>query len=1312
MSAPGDRMSDSGVERYQGGLSSEGDRWQRVWDAFHGALEQPSGERAAYLEAACGGDRTLRDEVLSLLAEHGTADHLLDRGLRLVAPPRPVAPPGAVAAGVSDSHVGQRYQLFNVLGSGGMGEVYRTLDRLTGRVVALKKILSSPRPASPSSTSAVTLTAPGAGHPTGKPAATRGVLLGLRSATPAGALGRELALAREFRLLASLRHPHIISVLDYGFDAGGRPFFTMPLLEDAETVLEAGAGVPLDVRIDFLSRILQALEYLHRQGVIHRDLKPNNVLVSDGRLKLLDFGISIVGSEAEREAARAAGTLLYMAPETLMGEPASAAADLFAVGVVAYQLLAGRHPFAGPQAGALGALIQRMTAEPADLRRLEAPEAVRAVVARLLAPRPEARFNAAAQAQDELCRAAGRPVPEVAGTIRDSFLQAARFVGREGELEALARRLAAAASGRGGVRLIAGESGVGKSRLLEELRTLALVEGILVVRGQAVRHGGRPYQAWRGAVRRLVLGCELSDLEAGTLASLVPDLGELLGRPIEAAPALEPQAARDRLRTVIGELFRRQRSAVLVILEDLHWADGESLELLARLDRVAAELPLLILGSLRDDERLPESLDGVGEVLRLGRLDEGAVGELSASMLGDQRARPELVALLVRETEGNAFFLVEAVRALAEEAGGLDRVAAMALPDQIAAGGIRRVVRRRLERVPGHARPLLRSAAVAGRQLNLEVLARLAPRQELEPWLAACAAASVLEVEDDVWRFQHDKLREGILEEVAAAELPELHRRLALAIESLPSSSAPAAALAHHWLAAGDGERARHAAERAGREALANGAHQDAIRWLRRATELHRRHGARRYRVGALERRLALAHYSLGQLAPTRECLRRSLALLGWPAPGGRLRLGVSLLAHLLLQTLHRAAPDRWRQRRSARGGQGRRERRVEAVRACRLLCEVDYITGKPLRLLHGMLRALNMAESCSTPPGESNAGDDLSLLASVYGASATMFGLIHRSLGPIYIRRAHAAALDAVARRGRHLPDVAFTFLATSGFHLGIGAFDAAEEDLRRGDELYRLVGDGRRWGQVVAWQAAIAELRGEHESCRQYALLICDSSERRGDDNTRAYGLTYRASMALLRGEPERAVEHCRQALAGLEGNIDRVEEKRARSLLARARLRLGDAAAAWSAAEAAARLSAGSPPTMPHSLTGYASVAEVTLALWERELEAGAEAAARRAVRELERYARAFPLGRPRARLARGRLAWLDGRVQAARRADREALRAARGLGMPLEEALAHGQLGRHLESADGECKAHREQAERLLAKLGVCPDSRSP
>ncbi len=721
--------------------------------------------------------------------------------------------------------IGRRYQLLNKLGSGGMGAVYRALDRLTGLSVALKQV-----------------TAPeiemgdGSHHFS---AQTLQLTHGSKE---------RMLLAREFRLLASLRHPNIISVLDYGFDEDQRPYYSMEVVEHPRTLLEAGRLLPKPERVGLLIQALQALAYLHRRGVIHRDVKPSNVMVDDGRVKLVDFGISEargagVRSDATTSPAGVTGTVPYLAPELLHGQPGNEAADLWAVGVMAYELFAGRHPH---ESKTLPAMMMKIVGELPELSTADFDARMIPVLERLLAKDPQERYHDANEVIDELASAAKIEQPKESAAIRDSFLQAARLVGRRDELAELSERLQRAMEGRGSVLLVGGESGVGKSRLLDELRTLSLVQGSLVLTGQSVGQSASPYQVWRQPLRWLCLLADISDEDAAVLKDQVPDIANLLDREIPDAPVVDPQTAQQRLLAVISGLFASLEQPLTVVLEDLHWAGNESLAVLGRLRESIEGLPLFIVGSYRDDERpdLPSELPGVDN-LKLSRLAAKSIAELSESMLGQVGRRKEILALLQRETEGNAFFLVEVVRALAEEAGRLDSVDVSRLPEHISTGGIQKIIQRRLHRVPREARPMLRTAAVIGREIDVEVLRALEPHESLGRWLATCADVAVLEVQGEQWRFAHDRLREVLLHELAPAQRRKLHRGVATAIEEV-YAEAPEhiAALAHHWGGAADfsDEEATAKAvlykEKAGRQALASCATQRAETLLKEGLEL------------------------------------------------------------------------------------------------------------------------------------------------------------------------------------------------------------------------------------------------------------------------------------------------------------------------------------------------------------------------------------------------------------------------------------------------------------------------------------------
>jgi tetratricopeptide (TPR) repeat protein len=713
----------------------------------------------------------------------------------------------------------RRYQLQQILGYGGMGAVYNALDRFTRRQVALKRIYLGEKQHLFSQTSE--------------------------------ALNLRLALTHEFQTLASLRHPHIIEVLDYGFLSDGQPFFTMKLLQQAQTFLEAASGQSMEVKTRLLMQSLQALDYLHRHDIIHHDLKPANILVENNHIYLVDFGLALVRSEEDSESS--GGTLAYMAPEVLQFGQLSPAGDLYSLGVMAYEIFAGRHPFSTEDMTHL--MLQIISSRP-EMTGLDLPSPMVAVIERLLIKDPKLRYQTAAEVLEDLSLTSGVPRPAETFEIRESYLQAARFIGREGELATLKAALDAilirdgqVETSRGSTWLIGGESGVGKSRLVEELRTQALVRGVRVLYGQAITEGGAAYQIWREPLRRLGLMTPLSDYEASLLKTLVPDLDVLLEHSVSDPPALDAQSIRQESLSLIVSLFRRQQQPILLVLEDLQWVQ-QSLDVLEALLKMVDTLPLLIVGTYRDDTAptLPQRLHKM-QLMKLDRLDTRAIALLSESMLGKAGQRTEIIQLLQRETEGNVFFLVETVRALAEVAGDLEAIGRITLPKSIVAGGVQRIIQKRMEDVPAAAQPLLRLAAIAGRQLDLRVLRHLLETEahpgveDLEGWLDQTVNAAVIDQRDGVWRFAHDKLREALLASIDESEKPDLARRVAEALEHVNQDEPtrlPAELLAHYWCMAGNKEKELYYSQLAAESAHKVSAYRDLREFSQRAVELSR----------------------------------------------------------------------------------------------------------------------------------------------------------------------------------------------------------------------------------------------------------------------------------------------------------------------------------------------------------------------------------------------------------------------------------------------------------------------------------------
>ena len=262
-----------------------------------------------------------------------------------------------------------QYTIEKELGHGGMAVVYRAYDLERNRTVALKVL----RP-------------------------------GL-----VASLGPERFL-REIRLTGRLEHPNILPVLDSG-NAQGQLWYTMPYVDGeslrARLAREVQLGADDAVRI--VSEVAMALDYAHQEGIVHRDIKPENILLSQGQALVADFGIAKALGEAAgsrlTETGLVIGTAAYMSPEQAGAEPLDARTDVYSLGCVLYEALAGELPFVGPTGQAL--ILKRMAGPPRNLRiiRPDVPLGVDAAIQRALAPEPEGRFSSAG----ELARALTEP---------------------------------------------------------------------------------------------------------------------------------------------------------------------------------------------------------------------------------------------------------------------------------------------------------------------------------------------------------------------------------------------------------------------------------------------------------------------------------------------------------------------------------------------------------------------------------------------------------------------------------------------------------------------------------------------------------------------------------------------------------------------------------------------------------------------------------------------------------------------------------------------------------------------------------------
>jgi class 3 adenylate cyclase len=679
---------------------------------------------------------------------------------------------------------------------------------------------------------------------------------------------------REAEAMAKLgEHPNIVNVYDFGEESGQLYLISQYMAGgDLYNLLSDAADHRLAVEevVRIGGDIASGLAHAHAHGVVHRDVKPQNVwLAPDGTAKIGDFGLAVAeGGTRVTAVGTMIGTVAYMPPEQSLGRGSDARSDIYSLGALLYELLCGLPPFVGESAAAV--VSQHVSTAPVapSGHRSGVPIALDQLLMRMLAKSPEARPQQAAEVHDSLALIAAAAAGGI-NTAQDlaalDRIAESGFVGREREMQELRAAIDDTAGRRGRTVLVSGESGIGKTRLASEAAAYAALRGAQVLWGRCYAGSGAPaYWPWIQVIRDYARDHDAetvaSDLGSGAfeIGQIVSEVRERMPEMPESPP-LDAEQARFRLFDSVSRFLigASERQPLAIFLEDLQQADRPSLMLLAFAARELARSRVFLLGTYRDDELtsdnyLNEALTALSKErgharIRLRGLSDQHVKAMLEAVLQQPLERRDELTLadaVCRESEGNPYFTEEIIRHLIDSEV-LDWRDGRWVTD-IRGGdelgiprGVREVVGHRLEKLPAETLELLSTAAVIGREFDIQILTRISDLEAgvaLERMQTALDGAIVRQAAGEPGRyvFAHGATRDALYDDLPAGHRSELHIAAGDALEELYEDRIEShlSAIAYHLARAaphGDVGKAADYAWWAGERAAATYAYEDAV---------------------------------------------------------------------------------------------------------------------------------------------------------------------------------------------------------------------------------------------------------------------------------------------------------------------------------------------------------------------------------------------------------------------------------------------------------------------------------------------------
>ncbi|HEX2120024.1 MAG TPA: sigma 54-interacting transcriptional regulator [Thermoanaerobaculia bacterium] len=1002
-----------------------------------------------------------------------------------------------------------------------------------------------------------------------------------------------LRFRTEFSTLASIEHASVIKVYDFGVLGDRFPYFTMEFFA-GKKITDFFDGQNWDALFEVILQIASGLHHIHHLGIIHLDLKPSNILVSDdGRAKIMDFGLAIESRQLFDRQIR--GTLQYMAPEVLKQDRVDSRADLYALGMTLYETVTGALPGYGkPPIDVIRMHLDEEIRPPSSINP-RVPQELEQIIVKLLEKDPRHRFPSAAALLQAVAEAAGRKAPPAELLVGRGELYAAPLIGRKQEVMQMAALIGEAREGRGNGVILAGAEGMGKSRIVRDVTLRAQLDGARAFCGRCPVNRRTIYAPFFEIFEQMVSAVNPE-------ADVAEEIRRIL-RPVvaSAGPDTTPPKHGQKFRLYNRIVQSMQDmygflsvgsetggSPLILVIEDLQWADPSTAELFSFLVGEAKQNRLLVIGTLTLEthgeaaiESQSPSLafweqrakDGNFPLIRVETLTEPLVREHVQSLLGDENVSDEFVRWMLWESAGSPINIRRIIDYLiahdylqwrpAGWTADMDRIRTLRIP-----GGVSSILMEKVDSLSQQQRALLETASVVGETIEVDLLTRVSdvPPEETYAAVTELTRHGLVDESSDgkAVTFPQIHLRDAIYGAMVERRRMELHQRIGEALEPLAEKGSMqlTGQVAYHFSRANDIERGTRYSIEAGDLATRTLAHEEATEFYRVALELMDLGGAEEARKAEVREKLADAYYRRDDYRSAMHAFQFLLKSIQSRHPDDEANVDVARVMKKIGKVLARRG-DQEAAMTYYQGALAIYERLGQTVDVAEMLNRMAWM----YRLRDDLVTARETAEKAAA------------MLESTQHASTVVYGYVKNILGSIEFARGDwqrsRAFLEEAVTIGERLGSeqlckVASTNLGNTLWKLG--EWDTALRYFRRNLELSE--GEGDLWDLVAAYNnVGVVEYgRGNFHVAAEYFEKSVRIDERIGAVDHEALARENLADALEMLGRWNEALEQYQRCLS-LEG----FDETRASRLsvyvpLARLTKKRGDIARALEYAQKA--------------------------------------------------------------------------------------------------------------------------------------------